>query len=576
MRKVVYLLYGVFLSFVLINVSYAASFGLSANKTSVVVGNTFTVTVNVSGAAGWEYCLNYDNSLFTLTNAPTDTGNQCVRTGSTLIGYGKVTFTFKANKSGSGTFSLSGAAAYDDNGIMLDSSKGSVTVRARTQAEIEASYSTNDYLKEITVDGYEITPTFNKDTLEYELEVENDIEKVNVNAVKEDSRATLKNPGEVELTEGLNKVEIVVTAEKGNKRTYVLNITRKELNPINVSVGGKNLTVVRKEDSLEVPTYYTKSTVMINDIEVPAMSSEITGYKLVGLKDEDGEIALYIYDNNEFTLYNQIGMDSFVFIPLSVVDKVTGYDNTREVSIGDLKVTGYYKDDAESEFVLVYGMNAKTGESAWYQYDLKQETFQRFQSKEIIKLQDDLNDYFLLVVCFATGLGLSILTIIFLLINNSKVKKKNIKMVQVLRDGEVIEKEFLVEEVNNEDDESKKEVKDEENSLDEEKKESKEAEEEVLETISVEVEEKDEVGDIKEQEIDEDSLSGREKRKKEKRKKKEKEQELLQAQQEFLSDTTTMKSFDTYEVPVVEDKEVLEEEVKPKKRGRKKKQKNEE
>lgn len=562
MKKIIYLFYGVFLSFLLFDVCHAASFGLSANKTSVVVGNTFTVTVNVSGAAGWEYCLNYDTSLFTLTNAPTDTGNQCVRTGSTLIGYGKVTFTFKANKSGSGTFSLSGAAAYDDNGMMLDSSKGSVSVRARTQAEIEASYSTNDYLKELTVDGYSLTPEFNKETLEYELEVENDIEKVSVNAIKEDGRASLKNPGEIELSEGVNKVEIVVTAEKGNKRTYVLNITRKELNPINVVVDGKNLNVVRKEDSLEVPTYYTRSTAIVNDVEVPALVSEITGYKLVGLKDEEGNIALYVYDNNMFTLYHQIGMDSFVFIPLSVTDKVSGYDKEKEVQVGDLTVTGYYNDYSESDFVLLYGMNAKNGEAAWYQYDMKQETFQRFQNKEIIKLQDDLNDYFLLVVCFASGLGLSILTIIFLLVNNSKVKKKNIKMVQVLRDGEVVEKEFLVEEVSKEEEQEKKEeqetkiVKVVEESQDEEN-----------------LEKAEEEGSLEEMD-DESVLSQREIRRKAKRKKKEEQEKLLKAQQEFLSDTVTMNSFDTYEEPieleVEEEPEVEEAQPKKKKRKRKK------
>ena len=49
---------------------------------------------------------------------------------------------------------------------------------------------------------------------------------------------------------------------------------------------------------------------------VPAFKSDITGYTLVGLKDEDGNVDLYRRTDNGYKLYNQIYLlvKSFTFI----------------------------------------------------------------------------------------------------------------------------------------------------------------------------------------------------------------------------------------------------------------------
>ena len=415
-------------------VSHAASLSMSTNKTTVVVGSTVTITVSASGAAGWEYCLNYDSSVFALSSTNSDTGGKCVFTGSTLIGYSKVTFTFKAIKSGSATFSLGDAAMYNDAGEVISSNKGSVTVRAKTQAEIEASYSTNANLSSLSVDGYELTPAFNKDTDSYTLEVENDIEKVIINATKADNSATISGTGEKSLTEGLNKFEIVVTAEKGNKKIYTIEITRKELNPIAVSVDGENMTVVRKAEALEVPTYYSITQIIINEEEVPALKSEITGFVLVGLKDESGSINLYIYDevNMTYKIYKQVGMEGFVFIPIETNEVIKGYETIQEMEINGVKVNAY-KNDKNDDVVLVYGMNAKSGESYWYKYDELEGTFQRFLQIEEKANNEESGLYFWIAIILALGLGVTILLLIFVLSINNKMRQKNNMLIEFIQ-----------------------------------------------------------------------------------------------------------------------------------------------
>ena len=111
MKKIKYIIFSFLVCVLGVSITEAASLSVSANKSMVVVGSTVIVTVNASGASGWEYCLNYDTSMYSLTNATSDTGGKCVRTGATLIGYSKVTFTLKAVKSGTSTISIVDAMA---------------------------------------------------------------------------------------------------------------------------------------------------------------------------------------------------------------------------------------------------------------------------------------------------------------------------------------------------------------------------------------------------------------------------------------------------------------------------------
>ncbi len=448
MKKIKYFIFSLVVMIVGLGMVNAASLSVTANRTTVVVGNTVTVTVNASGAAGWEYCLKYDTNVFTLVSATSDTGGTCVRTGSSLMGYSKVTYKLKAKKSGSSTVTLKNAAMYDDLGKQVNTTVGAVTLRAKTQAEIEASYSTNANLSSLRVVDYVMTPEFNKNTLEYNLEVENEVEKVTIKASKADSSASVSGTGEKELTEGLNKFNIVVTAEKGNKKTYVINITRKELNPIHVDVDGFDYTIVRKADALEAPIYYSSTEIEVEGEMVPAFKSDITGYTLVGLKDEDGNVDLYRRTDNGYKLYNQIGTEGVMFIPLDATTLLKGYEQVKNIKINDITVKTY-TNDTKSNYVMAYGMNAATGKVDWYRYDTIEKSFQRYEEEIVEEENNDI--YFLLTIVFAGVSALSILLVIILGVNNSKVRKKNAKlitMLQALREAkeEKSEKEENIEE----------------------------------------------------------------------------------------------------------------------------------
>ncbi len=78
-----------------------------------------------------------------------------------------------------------------------------------------------------------ITPNdfkgFRAATLDYNVTVPNDVEKINVYAKTQDSNAKITSgTGDHNLNVGENAIQVVVTAENGNTQTYTINVKREE------------------------------------------------------------------------------------------------------------------------------------------------------------------------------------------------------------------------------------------------------------------------------------------------------------------------------------------------------------
>ncbi len=412
----------------------AASCKISVSApSSVVVGQSFNVTVTVSSSASlgsWEYTLSYDSSMAKLTSGTlhiVDYGNGS-KTSSTY------SYTFTALASGTATFKPTNASVLDYTSTdECLSSTGSASVSMKTQSEIEASYSRNNNLASLSVEGAELSPSFSADTLEYEATLPVDTTKAVISATAADSTATISGTGEIDVTDGLNKIEIVVTAQHGEQKTYVINLTVEELDPIEVTINGASYTIVRKSGQVEdVPVGFVETTITIDDQEIAAYESEATGLILVALKDEDGNIKLFIYDEkeNEFsTFIEAVGNGLYLLIlDESNLDIPYGFKKTT-IKISDEKVRAYeYVLDDDKNFYLVYAQNLQSGEKGFYLYDKEEGTFQRFY--ETLDLSK--NTIILYLLCIAGALALIIFLII--LINLFKKiftkKEKKIKKYQ--------------------------------------------------------------------------------------------------------------------------------------------------
>lgn len=434
MKNIKKFLFGIILSFIFIGCANAStgSISVSTSTKNAVVGSTFKVTVKVNcpdGLGSWQFGLSYDNSYISLQSNSANTSivdyassaNEKTRT---------YTYTFKAIKSGTANIKISSPSmvSWTDENNLFTPSSNNLNVNIKTQKEIEASYSKDNNLKSLSIDGYELSPTFNKDILEYNVSVPDTVTSIKVNGAVNDSKASVSGLGEKELTPGSNKIEVVVTAQNGAIKTYIIMVDVKDLNPLNTTIGDQEYSIVKKSELLEAPMGYKETTITIDGIEVPAYKSEITNLTLVGLKDNSGTIKMYIYDESKksYSPYKELKNSSLSLYPLEIENELDGFSITKiKINEEEFEVL---KSKEVDNFYLIYAMNVVTGEKHYYIIDIDENNFIKYNNTyfdKLIKAKNEFKIYFLIATFVAVVL---LLMTIILGANNSKLKKIILKV----------------------------------------------------------------------------------------------------------------------------------------------------
>ena len=433
---------------VLINSVYAAGYTTSVTSNSVTVGGSITLNIKGSDIAG----------KFTISSS---NGSVVSLSGSNVwIDNNTQSITLKANKVGTSVITIVPVDVTGYNGETINGNKTiTITVKAKPVVNNNSGSnngtqnvkpkSSNSYLSSLTIDGYELDSKFNKETLEYSVSVKEGTEKIKINAQLADSSAKVNGVGEVVVSEGINKFEIVVTAENGSKRVYKLNVTVLEYKPIKVIVDGEELTVVRKRKDLPVISdYFEEKEIIILDNKIEGYYNDTLKYEVVGLKDSIGEIRYYIYEDGKYTLYNEQVFNGKV---LRVIDKEleggykktnfyynnTKIDSYQEVKVNIIKNT-YALDNNEitgNNFYLFYAINLETGKEELYQYDSVEKTIQRYNTLILDMYKEQSDKYYLYLLCSILVLGVVIITFSIILISmNKRNKRRKIEFVSNKKD----------------------------------------------------------------------------------------------------------------------------------------------
>lgn len=411
---------------------------------SVTVGQTVTVTISGSADVDtyWNGSIvnyssnlrsNFGNGSYVESGAKKSVSKQYsftalsvgTATVSQTVNYANSETDYNDRSAASNNCTINIVAANSSNSSNNNSGKTQASVSNANKKKPDPNKSSNNNLKSITIEGVELSPEFNKDTLEYGATVEGNIEKITVNAEAEDGKSHIDGLGEKELVEGLNEIVIYVNAENGDVKEYKINITRKEKNPIEVVIDGKKYTVVKKETEMEVPEGFEKKTITINEEEVVAYESKYTSSVLVVLVDEEGNTGFYIYDakKNTYTRYIEFKSKEIKLMLLEPKEDIPFKYKKSTFTIDGQKINGYcYK--AKSKFRLVYGINMDNGDEGFYLYDMEQKTFQRFYNDQLEEYVV-YGKYALYIAAGVVGVLLILfISVIVLSTKNRRLKKK--------------------------------------------------------------------------------------------------------------------------------------------------------
>lgn len=380
--------------------SYAAdgtsSIAFSKNKPSI--GETFTVTARFNTPGKPMYALEafvtYDPKTLEFVSSDNGVSNTPGQVKIVVSPSGKVTYSenvkFKTLKAGSATISVERITfvGEDDTESLIASSSEVLAI-----IDPSAAASSNANLQSLNVSAGTLTPKFAQNVTSYNVTIPYEETELWLNLSLADNTASYKVEGSKDMKVGNNRRTVIVTAQNGATKSYVVNITRldKEGNTPEIEDPNEDPLTEAKEIVVDGVTMYVDEN-FTTDV-IPA-GFGLTEYALNGENVpaiSDGScIMLYLFtpDGSKQGFYVIAKENTYVELTTVVVggaeyyilptDKLPeGYTLTDENSIGDVKVVSYKSNDnLYADFFLVYA-KGPGGYTGFYRYDLLDQTIQR-------------------------------------------------------------------------------------------------------------------------------------------------------------------------------------------------------
>ena len=329
---------------------------------SVENGNNVTFKVSVSNTAAWNLKLSGSGATSGCSQSFADVTSNGNNTSKSF------SVTCRATSVGTITFTAKGDITSADGSNSNVSIVKTVNVVKPREKEKESRLSS------LSIAGYDIK--FNKDNQNYSISVEPTVNSINISAKAMSNRASISGTGskEIDLDGGI--FEITCTAENGTKKTYTINVMVIDKNPINIKIDGIDYTVVKSTKQLVAPTNSVEGKITIKEMEIPSYTNDKTKLTIVGIKNAEGNIYYATYDADTYNLYNENKSSELLLFIGS--KELEGYEATT-LNINKKNYSAYKLNE---RFAIVYAIDLNSGESGYYKYDKKDNTFQYFEIDE--------------------------------------------------------------------------------------------------------------------------------------------------------------------------------------------------
>ncbi len=362
-----------------IKTSYAAGLSVSANKSTVYVGETVTFTVSVSGAAGKinvsgaaNDSIFLDNSSKSYSVTATAAGSLTVSASGTIADYdnpvdrsvsSSMTVTVKSKPTSSNSSSNSNT----------NSSNTQSTTNTAEEVKQEDTRSKENSLASLSVSEGTLSPSFKASTTSYTVNLPADKTKITISAKAKDIKASVSGTGEKKLDVGKNTFTVKCTAENGSVKSYKIVVNVDETPLVYTEYNGNKLGVVRNLDGIEGPNKSFKETqVSLDGKEIPAWTSEQMNKTIVYLVDENNEKSFYLFEDGKVTSkFEPISLNGINMFIVDIPEKNQNIDGLKftTLKIEKLDIPGWVFEDKKFEnYELIYIM-LENGNMAYYLHE---------------------------------------------------------------------------------------------------------------------------------------------------------------------------------------------------------------
>ena len=417
---------------------YAAGFSVSKSASSVAPGGTFTVSVSVSG----EGKFNFSASNGTVSSSSqwiAGSGSVSVKAGSSGTVTVSVTASDVSANDGetviSGTHSVSvainapasgGNTTNSNNSNSGSTTNNTDTTTQQTEEKKEETKKSNvNTLASLTVSAGELSPAFDGNNTNYEVNVDAKVTSITIDAKATDAKASVLGTGEHALQVGANTLQVVCKAENGSTKTYTITVNVDETPQVYLKLNKQKLGVVRNVKDLGIPESFEATTIKIEENEVTAYHSNNMNKTILYLVNEKGEKNFYLYDEKE-------GVTS-IFIPVTVLgrnvyiidvkkdDVKVDHTKFNKIQIDNNTFEGWtFTNDKNYSLIMV--MNQK-GEKVIYQYEATENTLQLYH--QIKQEQPKQQKHIMTYVFAATTVVFTLISLV--LIRYFFIHKKSLK-----------------------------------------------------------------------------------------------------------------------------------------------------
>ena len=240
--------------------------------------------------------------------------------------------------------------SYDDAGILNQSFIFEIPVynNMPNVTSLPDAGDANNNLSSINVEGFEISPKFDKDVLTYEVLVPSNTKSIKISSTAESKNATITGNGTYELVSKDTDITLAVKSQVGDVKKYTITINYIEENNTKleetdnqqpVVTGNTNETTTPQTNIINTQTILKNNNITINNNNITNIKYNTSVSSILNKINKDG-VSASIKNNKGQVISNNtlIGTGSTLTIKTSSETKTYTFVITGDTS-GDGKIT---------------------------------------------------------------------------------------------------------------------------------------------------------------------------------------------------------------------------------------------